>query len=77
MKFQLTHPKLPILFVGSDDGRFFIFAIKIDYSVPGEKSSKLKSSQYTIVKFDMIFYQKPSARKMTNLVVMMNPIRKL
>jgi len=30
----VAHPKLPILFMGSDDGRFFIFAFKIDYVQP-------------------------------------------
>jgi hypothetical protein len=30
----VAHPKLPIIFVGSDDGRFFIFGFKIEYCPP-------------------------------------------
>ena len=30
----MAHPKLPIIFIGSDDGRFFIFAFKIEYCPP-------------------------------------------
>ena len=27
----VAHPKLPLLFFGSDDGRFFIFGFNIEY----------------------------------------------
>ena len=30
----VAHPKLPIIFIGSDDGRFFIFAFNIEYCPP-------------------------------------------